>query len=186
MKDQSSKLNAKKQDSFAVDLVKAQQTSTPSFTDKFAAYLCGTLLDAGSDTTHNTLMGFIQAMLLFPDVQRKAQEAIDTVCGDRMPAPEDLDNPDMQFIRACVKESLRWMPTGILGFPHATTRDDEYRGYKIPKGAMVICNTWYVRPSLHLMWETDWLTRVNAQKDHPPQPRAIPQSSGIQSPAVYV
>ncbi|KAM7189090.1 O-methylsterigmatocystin oxidoreductase [Naviculisporaceae sp. PSN 640] len=131
-------------DSFAADLVKVQQTSTPTFTDKFAAYLCGTLLEAGSETTHNTLMGFIQAMLLFPDIQSQAQKILNTVCGERMPTLDDMDNPDMQYIRACVKESLRWMPTGIMGFPHATTHDDEYRGYKIPKGAMVLCNTWTI------------------------------------------
>ncbi|KAK5018899.1 hypothetical protein LTR16_012727, partial [Cryomyces antarcticus] len=53
------------------------------------------------------------------------------------------DEPNMQYIRGCVKESLRWMPTTILGaVPHAVTRDDEYMGFHIPKGAGVLNNVW--------------------------------------------
>ena len=37
------------------------------------------------------------------------------------------------------------MPTTILGaVPHAVTRDDEYMGYKIPKGAGVMNNVWSI------------------------------------------
>jgi len=41
-----------------------------------------------------------------------------------------------------VKETLRWMPTVIMGVPHAVTKDDEYNGWKIPKGATIINNVW--------------------------------------------
>ncbi|KAL5044341.1 cytochrome P450 [Aspergillus fruticulosus] len=51
-----------------------------------AAYISGTLLEAGSDTTSSTLYAFVQEMLLYPDVQRKAQAGIDRVIGpDRLP-----------------------------------------------------------------------------------------------------
>lgn len=50
--------------------------------------------------------------------------------------------PNLPYIRGCMKESLRWMPTAKLGVPHSVTRDDEYLGYKIPKGAEVILNVW--------------------------------------------
>jgi cytochrome P450 len=79
-------------------------------------------------------------MLIFPDVARTAQAEIDRVCGDRLPTMED--EPRMQYIRGCVKESLRWMPTPILGMVRAPTRDDVYMGYRIPKGATVMMNVW--------------------------------------------
>lgn len=102
----------------------------------------GTALEASSDTTASTLVGLIQALVLYPEAQKKGQEAIDKVCGDRFPKMEDMENPDAQYIRACVKENLRWMPTAILGVPHCVIRDDEYMGYHIPKGASVVYNAW--------------------------------------------
>lgn len=53
-----------------------------------------------------------------------------------------MENPDAQYIKACVKEVLRWFPTAPLGVPHAVTQDDEYMGYRIPKGATVVINAW--------------------------------------------
>ncbi|KAK4934772.1 hypothetical protein LTR10_024049 [Elasticomyces elasticus] len=126
---------------FCVDLVKAQETE--KFSDDLAGYTSGSLLEAGSDTTAATLIGFIQAMVVFPEVQTKAQEEIDRVVGpDRMPTMEDA--PNMQYIRGCVKESMRWMPTNILGVPHSVIKDDEYMGYKIPAGSSIISNVWAI------------------------------------------
>ncbi|KAK7740018.1 hypothetical protein SLS62_011161 [Diatrype stigma] len=126
--------------SFSYNLLKAQEEE--KFSDEIACYISGTVLEAGSDTAASTLIGFVQAMVLFPEAQKKAQEEIDRVCGDRLPTMDD--EFDMQYIRGCVKESLRWMPTLILGVPHAVIRDDEYLGYKIPKDAEVILNTWTI------------------------------------------
>lgn len=72
-------------------------------------------------------------MLLFPDVQRKVQGEIDrVVCPDRMRTMDD--EQDLQYVRTCMKETLHWMPTTILGaVPHAVTQDDEYMGYLIPR-----------------------------------------------------
>lgn len=82
-------------------------------------------------------------MMVFPDVQAKAQEEIDRVVGpERLPTMDD--EPNLPYTRACVKEALRWMPTIILGVPHAIIKDDSYMGYRIPAGATVIANVWYV------------------------------------------
>ncbi|KAI5918414.1 cytochrome P450 [Camillea tinctor] len=123
-----------------VDLVKLQKEEQTS--DDLAAYLGGSLLQAGSETTASVLVGFIQAMVIFPEVARAAQEELDRVCGDRMPDLNDV--PDLPYIRACAKESLRWMPGFMLGIPHAVTQDDTYMGYHIPAGSMVIMNIWAV------------------------------------------
>lgn len=79
-------------------------------------------------------------MILFPEVAEAAQEEIDRVCGSRLPTLDD----DLPYIRCCIKESMRWMPTAILGIPHAVIRDDEYLGYSIPKDASVILNVWAI------------------------------------------
>ncbi|KAL2831569.1 cytochrome P450 [Aspergillus cavernicola] len=134
---------------FSIGMYDAQKKD--GFSDDQACYISGTLLEAGSDTTSSTLYAFVQAMLLFPDVQRKAQEEIDRVVGPhRLPVMDDL--ADLQYIRGCMKETLRWMPTTILGaVPHAVTQDDEYMGYFIPKGAGVVNNVWanHMDPKRH-------------------------------------
>jgi cytochrome P450 len=81
-------------------------------------------------------------MLLFPEAAEAAQEELDRVCGDNFPTLDD--EPNLPYIRGCIKESLRWMPTDILGIPHAVIRDDEYMGYTIPKGAGVMWNVWAI------------------------------------------
>jgi cytochrome P450 len=93
-------------------------------------------------------------MILFPEVQNRAQEEIDRVVGhDRMPTMDDA--PNLPYIRACVKESLRWMPTIIMGVPHSVIQDDSYMGYKIPQGATIINNVWCVLWPIVLRMTTD-------------------------------
>lgn len=82
-------------------------------------------------------------MLLYPAAQERARQELDGVCGaGRLPALGDWG--DLPYVRACVKETLRWFPTVILGLPHAATRDDEYMGHRIPAGATVLMNIWAI------------------------------------------
>ncbi|KAF5867860.1 putative cytochrome p450 protein [Botrytis fragariae] len=125
---------------FCSDLIKLQKKE--KFSDTSGAYISGSFLQAGSETTSAVLLGFVQAMVIFPEVSKKAQAELDAVCKDRLPELEDMQN--LPYIRACVKESLRWMPTDILGVPHSLSRDDYYNGYKIPKNAEIIFNVWTI------------------------------------------
>ena len=56
-------------------------------------------------------------MLLYPDIQRKAQDELDSVVGrERLPTFED--RPELPFVDAIYKEVLRWRPISPLGsFP---------------------------------------------------------------------
>ncbi|KAI1812661.1 cytochrome P450 [Poronia punctata] len=123
-----------------VDLVKVQKEQ--GFSDEFAAYISGSILQAGAETTSNILVGFVQAMVIWPEIAKTAQIELDRVCGDRLPDLNDV--PNLPYIRACAKESLRWMPGFMLGIPHAVTQDDNYLGYHIPKNATVILNVWAI------------------------------------------
>ncbi|KAI0102540.1 putative cytochrome P450 [Nemania sp. FL0031] len=128
--------------SFSIGLVREQKEN--GFDDDFAAFITGTLLEAGSDTTAVTFVWFICAMLIFPEVQERAKAELDQVVGvDRMPSPED--EPNLQYIRGCVKESLRWMSGAIMGaMPHALTQDDHYMGFRLPKGAQLVNNVYTI------------------------------------------
>lgn len=53
-------------------------------------------------------------MVLYPDVQKQAQEEIDKIVGQhRMPNYDDL--PSLPYVMACWKESKRWRPALPLG-----------------------------------------------------------------------
>ncbi|TVY34892.1 Cytochrome P450 monooxygenase [Lachnellula occidentalis] len=124
---------------FGYDVLKAQKEE--GFSDEQAAYIAGSLLEGGSDTTSGTLVGFIEAMIMFPEVQKTAQAQIDRVVGpDRLPTLDDIVN--LRYIQACVKETIRWMPTLIMGVPHSNIQEDEYKGYKIPNASTIIANNW--------------------------------------------
>jgi cytochrome P450 len=57
---------------------------------------------------------FFVAMLLYSDVQKIAQDELDSVIGrDRLPTFED--RPRLPFIDAVCKETLRWRPIVPVG-----------------------------------------------------------------------
>ncbi|KAI0253751.1 cytochrome P450 [Lactifluus subvellereus] len=89
------------------------------------------------------LKTLLLAMLLYPDIQKKAQDELDVVTGrERLPTFED--RPRLPFVDAVCKEVLRWRPVTPLALPHAVTEDNTYGGFFIPKGAIVIGNTWAI------------------------------------------
>ncbi|KAH9995382.1 cytochrome P450 [Russula compacta] len=99
-------------------------------------------LDLG-EMTGSATKWFLVAMLLYPEIQKKAQDEIDSVIGrDRLPTFED--RPRLPFIDAVCKEVLRWRPVTPTAVPHAVTKDDIYAGFFIPKGAVVIGNAWAI------------------------------------------
>jgi cytochrome P450 len=83
------------------------------------------------------------AMLTYPETQARAHAELDAVVG-RSRLPTFADFPHLPYIRAMVKESLRWRPIAPSGVPHQTTEDDWYEGMFIPKGTICITNIWHM------------------------------------------
>lgn len=80
-------------------------------------------------------------MILYPDVQRKAQAELDAVVGEGR-LPQFADRGSLPYVNAVVKEVLRWHPISPLSIPHVNVLDDEYEGYFIPKDSIVMTNVW--------------------------------------------
>ncbi|KUL85540.1 hypothetical protein ZTR_08063 [Talaromyces verruculosus] len=119
----------------------AQQAldQTGKVSDVQVAYLVGTMNEAAVETTTGTLRTAIKALLMYPTVAKRAQQEIDDIVGsDRLPRFEDL--PQMPYMDALIKEVLRWQPVTPLGAPHSTDTDQEYMGYRIPRGAIIMQN----------------------------------------------
>ncbi|KAF2461513.1 cytochrome P450 [Lineolata rhizophorae] len=127
---------------FSARLIDEQEAS--GLTNEEVATLTGNLIGGGVDTTSSTILSFILAMCVFPEVQKKAQAEIDAVVGqDRAPVWEDEDS--LPYVQAIVKETLRWRTVTILGgIPHAPIKDDIFRGYHIPAGTNITGNLWAI------------------------------------------
>ncbi|KAJ2900066.1 cytochrome P450 [Zalerion maritima] len=96
----------------------------------------------GVVTISGPLQFFLMAMSKNRDWQKKAQEEVDRVCGDRMPTREDF--PNLPTVRACIKETLRWRSGVPLGVPHQCEEDDEFKGVKIEKGTIILACEWNI------------------------------------------
>ncbi len=124
---------------FVASLVQAQEDE--GFSDELASYIAGDIVEAGSSTTSDELFGFLMAMVTHVDVQRRAQQELDSVIGTgRLPTIDDMTS--LPYVRGCVRETLRWMPTTALLVPHSPIKDDIYEGYSIPAGSSVVLNVW--------------------------------------------
>ncbi|KAI0675604.1 cytochrome P450 [Trametes maxima] len=96
---------------------------------------------AGVETSRGTLAVFLLAMARNREVLLKAQEEMDRVIGhDRLPEFNDRDS--LPYLNAILEEVYRWNPSLPTALPHCLLEDDEYRGYDLPAGCMVLANTW--------------------------------------------
>ncbi|KAI0753673.1 cytochrome P450 [Fomes fomentarius] len=96
---------------------------------------------AGTETTYATLASFVLAMVRNIGVLRKAQEEMDRVVGpDRL--PDFGDRESLPYLNAVLEELYRWNPPVPLAVPHRVMSDDQYRGYDIPAGCMIVPNIW--------------------------------------------
>ncbi|KAK7058014.1 cytochrome P450 [Favolaschia claudopus] len=143
-----------------------------------AAWLSAALYAAGAETSSGQMEWFMMAMLLHPEAQKIAQRQIDEVVGrGRMPTFADYDQ--LPYVRAVVKEVLRWRPVLPLGIPHRLSQDDWYEGHYIPKDSVVISNVWglnhdpevygddadFFRPERHLNDNGDLSVPLRDTKD---------------------
>lgn len=139
------------------DQVRAEyelRTATPSWSKMFfelrkqwgfasdteGAYAVGMHGIAGALTIAAPMQGFCLAMCHYPHFMPKLQEEIDRICGDRPPEFKDMER--MPYLRACIRETLRWRPAVPTGIPHQLTQDDVYNGYHIPAKSVMHPLEW--------------------------------------------
>ncbi|KZP06779.1 cytochrome P450 [Athelia psychrophila] len=103
----------------------------------------GSVYFAGTNTTVSALSTFILAMVLYPEAQAKARAEIDSVLGEGQ-LPTFADESSLPYLSAVVSEVLRWEVVAPFAIPHLSTEEDNYNSYTIPKGTLVIPNTWAV------------------------------------------
>ena len=125
-----------------------QNTKDLVLDDRSLAALGSEFFTAGFDTTASTLGSCLLALILNPEVLRRAQSELDKALPCISSAftvarsPTFADLPEVPYTYALVLETLRWRPVAPLGLPHASAVSCTYGTFTIPKGTTVIASTW--------------------------------------------
>ncbi|KAE8689135.1 DNA mismatch repair protein Msh6-2 [Hibiscus syriacus] len=109
------------------------------------------LITGGTDTSALTIEWAISELIKQPQLMGKATEELDRVIG-RERWVEEKDIPQLPYLDAIMKETMRKHPVAPLLAPHLAMEDCKVAGYDIHKGTRVFVNTWSIGrdPSL---WE---------------------------------
>lgn len=114
-----------------------QSKEAQQMTEEEVAWDLDIICAGGIETTNVTLQILTFACIAYPDWISNAHEELDAVVGAlRLPDFDDLKK--LPYIQAVIEETFRWRHITPMGIPHATTKDDYYNGYFIPKGSTII------------------------------------------------
>jgi len=112
--------------------------------EKVALQVAAVAYVAGADTTVSSALALVLALAMHPEYQRKAQAQLDDVLGAATRLPTFADVGELPYIQALVLEVGRWFTVVPFSLPRVLQRDDEYRGYRVPAGTLVLPNTWAI------------------------------------------
>ncbi|KAK7245579.1 hypothetical protein RIF29_40426 [Crotalaria pallida] len=105
----------------------------------------------GTDTVAILLEWILARMVLHPEIQSKAQAEIDSVVGyTRIVTDGDL--PNLPYVCAIVKETLRMHPPGpLLSWARLAIHDTQIGHHFIPAGTTAMVNMWAITHD-HEIW----------------------------------
>ncbi|KAJ7359794.1 putative cytochrome P450 phenylacetate 2-hydroxylase [Mycena albidolilacea] len=112
-------------------------TLTPNEELRLATTLTGSGMSSGTGLTW--LAAHLAA---HPELQEKAYRAIEDVYGGEPPDPLDTDR--VEYIKALGTEAGRYFASIRLGFPRETHEDVVVDGVLIPKGVLVVYNSYQI------------------------------------------
>ncbi|KAG6548879.1 hypothetical protein Mapa_009642 [Marchantia paleacea] len=108
--------------------------------------IMGTISDmflGATDSTSVTCQWALIELIRNPDKMAKLQKELDEVVGKDRPMSE-ADLPELPYLEAVIKETLRLHPTVPLLFPRMNDKQTILRGYDIPKNSSVFVNIWAI------------------------------------------
>ncbi|KAI0071338.1 cytochrome P450 [Panus rudis PR-1116 ss-1] len=121
-----------------------KEAKDPAYTEQIVQRTLGSMYTGKFQLcTVTALCFFMLAMVLYPEVQKKAQKELDSVLGIEV-LPNFHDRPSLPYIEAVVNETLRWHPVAPLNVAHRLTEDDFYNGYFLKEGSVVVANIWAI------------------------------------------
>ena len=110
--------------------------------DKLVRGLMTSIILAGIPSTTVFIYRTLLTIAYIPRIQRKVQEELHKVVGDRAPRVSDREN--CHYIQATIMEVLRNLFTSITEAPRKALKDTTLGRYDIPAGTILLPNTWAI------------------------------------------
>lgn len=98
------------------------------------------VFSAGSETTATTIEWAMSELMRNPRVMNKAQAEVRRQAGNLKP---EVEEAELEYLKAIVKETLRLHPPGPL-LPRESRERCEIGGYEFPEKTKVIINEWAI------------------------------------------
>ncbi|XP_076949682.1 cytochrome P450 78A5-like [Bidens hawaiensis] len=118
--------------------------SENKFTESDMIAVLWEMIFRGTDTVAILLEWILARMVLHPDIQARAQSEIDRVVGLGQPI-SDTDLPNLPYLNAIVKETLRVHPPGpLLSWARFAIHDTQVGPHMIPAGTTAMVNMWAI------------------------------------------
>ncbi|XP_051140210.1 cytochrome P450 CYP82D47-like isoform X2 [Andrographis paniculata] len=129
-----------------MDVMLSTVRSSNTLTDKFdentvVKSTCLAMLLGGADTSSVMLTWALSLLLNNRHVLTRAQQELDSQVGRNRRVTES-DIPNLVYLQAIIKETLRLYPAAPLGAPREFTEDCDIGEYHIPKGTWLMVNIW--------------------------------------------
>ncbi|KAG8704430.1 hypothetical protein FRC09_003533, partial [Ceratobasidium sp. 395] len=187
------------EDSFTSKLLRSEDGApVDDETKEHVKCIASTLYAAGSDTTASAVHSFFLAMILYPEVQSKAQAEI--VAHLQAHSSSDgshktilpADRPNLPYTSAIVRELWRWHPMVSMVGHRSSHEDDtnvvfEDKTYRIPARSGVIVNVWKIMhdPNVYVQPERFMPERYLAENS-PPDPEKICPGMHVGQNSVWI
>ncbi|XP_044984175.1 tyrosine N-monooxygenase-like [Hordeum vulgare subsp. vulgare] len=92
---------------------------------------------AAVDNPSNAAEWALAEMVKNPELLGRAAEELDRVVG-RERQVQESDIPQLNYVKACIREAFRLHPIAPFNVPHVALADTVVAGYRVPKGSHVL------------------------------------------------
>ncbi|CAO2190165.1 unnamed protein product [Urochloa humidicola] len=102
------------------------------------------MFEAGTDTSCSSLEVAMAELMRKPEAMAKLQAEVRRIVPKGQEMVTESDLPNMTYLKAVIKETLRLHPAAPLFIPHLSMEACEINGYTIPSGTRVMVNAWAI------------------------------------------
>lgn len=113
-----------------------------AFTNDQINHLTAELISAGTDTSTSTIEWAMAELIKNPESMNKVREELAREINHDFAKESHL--PQLPYLQACVKETLRLHPPAPILIPHRALESCTVMNYAIPKNAQVVVNVWAI------------------------------------------